>query len=168
MIEISILCFWIAPFFNFRSSIQFTTLPHFFHHLHRLHHCSPLKSVLTPRIKPCTYRTLQFFPGYQSCSSVDDCHALTLDPYVSSPSITVNHSSKTSSGSNLIFLSHRSDHVTPSDTVIPSNYAPPSDNIKPSDNVLPSNNVPPSYHIKPSDNVFLPSDNIKPSDNVQP
>ena len=148
MLETSILHFRIATFFNSRSSIQFTTLPHCLHYLHRFYQCIPLKSVLTPLIKPCNYRKLQFFPGYQSCRSVDECQALTLDPYVSSYSITVIHSSKPFSGSNPLFLSQQFDHVTPFDTVLPSNYAPPSDNIKLSDNVLPSNNVPPSDNIK--------------------
>ena len=161
-------------FYIFGSQLFLILIPpfgslhcHKFNHLHQLHHYSPLKSVLTPRIKPCNYRKLQFFPGCQSYRSVDDYNALNLDPYVSSHSITVNHSSKPSSGSNPLFLSQQSDHVTPSDTVLPSHYAPPSDNIKPSDNVIPSNNVSLSYYIKPSDNV-LPSNNIKPSDNVLP
>ena len=134
-----VFCIFRSQFFYSRSSIQFTTLPHFFHHLHRLHHCSPLKSVLTPRLKSCNYRNLQLFPSYQSCRSVDDYHALTLDPYVSFHSIIVNHSFKPSSESNPLLLSQQSDHVTPSDTVLPSNYTPPSDNMKSSDNVLPSN-----------------------------
>ena len=125
----------------------------FNHHLLMLIHCITLNSVL------------QFFPGYQSCRSVDNCHALTLDPCVSSHSIIVNHYSKPSFGSNHLFLSQHSDHVILSDTVLPSYYASPSDNIKPSDNVLPSNNVPHSDNIKPLDNV-LPSDIIKPLDNV--
>ena len=52
MLETNLLYFRIATFFNSRSSIQFTSLPHFFHHLHRFHHCNLLNSVLNPRIKP--------------------------------------------------------------------------------------------------------------------
>ena len=57
----------------------FTLLPATcFYRLHGLHHCSPLKSVLAPRLKPCTYRVLRFFPKHQSCHYVHDCHTLTI------------------------------------------------------------------------------------------
>ena len=84
MLEASDLHFRVASYFHSRSSTYFTTLQHLFHHLHRLHHCSPLRSVLAPRIKPCAYHTLRLFFGHQSCYYVYDCRDLTLDLYVPS------------------------------------------------------------------------------------
>ena len=84
MLETSVFHFRITSYLNSHCSIPLTTLHHFLHHLHRLHHCSSLKSVLTPRLKPCNYRVLQFFPGHQSCHYVHERHDLTLEPYVSS------------------------------------------------------------------------------------
>ena len=130
-------------FYIFGSQLFLILIPpfgslhcHKFNHLHQLHHYSPLKSVLTPRLKPCNYRNLQFFPSYQSCHYVTDCHTLTMDPYVSSHSIIhqsnnsnsgiVNHYSKSSSRSNPLFLFQLSDHVPPSDYVTPSDTITPS------------------------------------------
>lgn len=53
-----------------------------FHRLHQLHHCSPLKAVLTPRIKHWAYCTLRFFTRHQSCHYIHYCYDLTLALYV--------------------------------------------------------------------------------------
>ena len=56
----------------------------------------------------------QFLPGYQSCHSVDYCHALTLDPYVSFHFVTDNH------------YSNPSSHVLPSAHIKPSAHFKPN------------------------------------------
>ena len=58
MLETSALYFRIESYLYFHSSIHFTTLKHF------VHHCSPLKFILAPRLRLCTYRVLRFFPGH--------------------------------------------------------------------------------------------------------
>ena len=88
MFETSPLNFRIATTFHSSSTIQFTTLPHIFHHFHRFHHCRPLHSALLPRRKSSNYRTIQFFPQTQSCRYAHDRHTLTLYPSV--PSLSTN------------------------------------------------------------------------------
>ena len=62
MLEKNVLYFRIASYLTSHSSIHFTTLNQSFHHLHRLHHCRPLKSFLNPHLKPCNYVSSSSFP----------------------------------------------------------------------------------------------------------
>ena len=82
MYETHPLHFRIAIYFHSNSHPHFTTLPHIFHHLHRLHHRIPLSSLLAPRIKPITYRAITFISGRQSCHQGAEFDTLTLDVYV--------------------------------------------------------------------------------------
>ena len=84
MLETSALHFLIATYLHSHSSIHFSTLKHVFRHPHQFHHCSPIKYILDPCLKPCAYRILRVFPGHKSCYYVHDYHDLTLDHYVSS------------------------------------------------------------------------------------
>ena len=55
MLKTSKLHYRIASYISSSSHVRFTTLSHFYHHLHWLHHSRTTLSILIPRIKPCTH-----------------------------------------------------------------------------------------------------------------
>ena len=169
-LETSALNFRIVSYLNSQSSFHFTTLNHFLHYLHRLHHCSPLKSIFTPRLKPCNYSVLRFFPGHHSCHYVHIRHNLTLKPYVSSyPSDknNVHHFSKPSSKSNPLYQSKPTEYIKPTVHVKLTVHIKPTSHIKPIVHIKPTTHMKPIIHIKPTAHI-TPTVHIKPIFHIKP
>ena len=104
----------IASYFHSASTSHYTTLPHFFHHLLRLHHLSSHVYALAPCIKPIAYRSLRFIPGHQSCHYDTDINALHFNDYV--PHATTNIFPASTKPNT--FLASTKYHTFPNSTMI--------------------------------------------------
>ena len=83
MVETSIPHYRIASYIPSDSRVHFTTLSHFYYHLHRFHLFRTSISALVPHIKPCAYRVTCFYDGHQSCHYFTHYDNLILNSFIS-------------------------------------------------------------------------------------
>ena len=79
ILETDMLHYPITIYLPSRFTVQFTTLSHFYYHIHRLHHYRNNISTLSSRIKPCAYRVPCFSNGYQNCHYYDHYDPLIIE-----------------------------------------------------------------------------------------